>query len=86
VGRSDAPQGRDLTLARAQANNPLKTIDEHINTQRSRIRSRVEHVFGVIKCVFGFDKLRYKGIAKNANRLYVTAALANLFMIRRQLV
>lgn len=80
-----APNARDLTLAKAQVNKPLKAIDEHVNRQRSRIRSRVEHVFGVIKCVFGYDKLRYKGIAKNANQLLVVAALANLFMIRRKL-
>jgi IS5 family transposase len=80
-----APNARDLTLAKAQANKPLKVIDQHINQQRSRIRSRVEHVFGVIKCVFGYDKLRYKGIAKNANQLFVVSALANLFMVRRKL-
>ena len=60
-------------------------MDEHINQFRSRVRSRVEHVFGVIKCVFGYDKLRYKGLAKNANQLFVVSALANLFMVRRKL-
>jgi transposase, IS5 family len=83
--RQAAPNARDLTLAKAQANNPLKPIDEHVNQVRSRIRSRVVHVFGVIKCVFGYDKLRYKGIAKNANQLFVVSALANLFMVRRKL-
>lgn len=85
VIRSRAPKAKDLTLKKAQANWPLKPVDEHINQLRSKVRSRVEHVFGVIKCVFGFDKLRYKGIAKNANRLFVAAALCNLFMIRRKL-
>jgi transposase, IS5 family len=80
-----APNARDLTLKKAQANWPLRPIDELINHHRSRIRSRVEHVFGVIKCVFGFNKLRYKGMLKNANRLYTAAALCNLFMIRRKL-
>lgn len=83
--RQAAPRARDNTLRKAQANNPLKPIDKHMNQQRSRIRSRVEHVFGVIKCVFGFDKLRYRGLAKNASRLHVVAALANLFMVRRKL-
>jgi transposase, IS5 family len=80
-----APKAKDKTLAKAQANNPLKPLDEHINQFRSRVRSRVEHVFGVIKCVFGYDKLRYKGLDKNANQLFVVAALANLFMVRRKL-
>ncbi len=85
VIRARAPKARDMTLKKAQANWPLKPIDEHINQMSSRVRSRVEHVFGVIKCVFGFDKLRYKGLAKNANHLFVSAALCNLFMVRRKL-
>jgi len=36
--------------------------------------------------VFGFTKARYRGLAKNANRVFVTAALANLFVSRRRLV
>jgi IS5 family transposase len=83
--KAAAPNARDMTLAKSQANNPLKPIDEHINQIRSRVRSRVEHVFGVIKCVFGYDKLRYKGLEKNANQLFMVAALANLFIIRRKL-
>lgn len=82
---SRAPRAKDLTLKKGQANWPLKPLDEHINQLRSCIRSRVEHVFGVIKCVFGFNKLRYKGLRKNANRLFVAAALCNLFMVRRKL-
>lgn len=84
--RRAAPRARDLTLAKAQANNPLAPVDEHVNRMRSKILSRVEHVFGVIKCVFRFDKLRYRGIAKNANKLFVVAALANLYMIRHKFV
>ena len=83
--RRAAPNARDRTLAKAQVNRPLGALNEHLNQQRSRIRSRVEHVFGVIKCVFGFDKLRYRGLYKNANRLFVVAALANLFIVRRKL-
>lgn len=83
--RRAAPRAYDRTLLKAQANRPLKAIDEHLNQQRSRIRSRVEHVFAVIKCIFGFDKLRYKGLAKNANRLFVISALTNLYMVRRKL-
>jgi len=80
-----APNARDWTMFKAQANNPLNAMQEHLNELRSRIRSRVEHVFGLIKCVFGFDKLRYRGLAKNANRLFTVSALANLFMVRRKL-
>jgi len=50
------------------------------------VRARVEHAIGVIKRVFGFAKVRYRGLNKNLHRLLVTCALANLFMVRRQLL
>jgi IS5 family transposase len=48
--------------------------------------TRLEHAFGVIKRVFGFTKVRYRGLEKNGDRLFVAAALANLFMVRRRLM
>jgi IS5 family transposase len=50
------------------------------------VRARVEHAIGVIKRVFGFAKLRYRGLKKNTYRLLVTCALANLFIARRHLL
>jgi IS5 family transposase len=64
-------------------------VDETIkatNRRKSKIRAKVEHVFGVIKRVFGFQKVRYRGLAKNLHRLEVTAALTNLFMVRGRLL
>jgi len=64
-------------------------IDERIratNRRKSSVRSKVEHSIGVIKRVFGFQKVRYRGLAKNLHRLQVTAGLANLFMVRRRLL
>ena len=45
------------------------------------MRAKVEHSIGVIKRVFGFTKVRYRGLDKNAHRLFVTCALANLFIV-----
>ncbi len=50
------------------------------NRNKSRARAKVEHVFGVIKNLFGFRKVRYRGLAKNLDRPEVTAALANLYL------
>ena len=50
------------------------------------MRAKVEHTIGVIKRVFGFQKVRYRGLAKNLHRLEVTAALANLYIVRRRLL
>ena len=49
-------------------------------------KAGVEHSIGVIKRVFGFAKVRYRGLKKNTHRLLVTCALANLFMARRHLL
>jgi transposase, IS5 family len=51
-----------------------------------RVRARVEHPIGVIKRVFGFTKVCYRGLVKNRHRLVVACALANLFMMRKRLL
>jgi len=43
-------------------------------------------VFGVLKLQFGFVKVRYRGLAKNANRLFATCDLVNLFLVRKKLL
>jgi IS5 family transposase len=80
-----APRAKDLTQLRASVNHPLSDLDELVNHIHSKVRARVEHPFLVIKRIFGFAKVRYRGIAKNANRLFTVAALANLYIVRRKL-
>ena len=84
--RAKSPRAKDFTQRRGRGYRYLSEYDRFINRARSRVRARVEHMFGVIKRVFGFTKVRYRGIAKNANRLFVTCALANLFMVRHRLL
>ena len=81
-----APWAVDLTQRRGRGYKYLNTIQREINRKRSKVRARVEHAIGVIKRIFGFTKVRYRGIAKNGNRLFVAAALANLFTVRSQLL
>ncbi len=50
------------------------------------MRARVDYAIGTIKRIFNFTKVRYRGLAKNVNRLFVAAALSNLYMVRRQLL
>lgn len=85
VIREVAPKARDLTQLKNNVNRRLTALDEMVNDIRSRTRAKVEHCFGVIKCIFGFRKVRYRGLAKNANRLMTAAALCNLYMVRRKL-
>jgi IS5 family transposase len=49
------------------------------NRTKSKVRAKVEHVFQVLKLRFGFVKVRYRGLKKNAHRLFVTSARVNLF-------
>ena len=55
-------------------------------TALSRTRVRVEHVFGVVKNIFGFRKEWYKGLSKNKNFMKILFALANIYMVRRRLL
>ena len=57
-----------------------------INRARSRTRARGEHPFHVVKCLWGFTKVRYRGLAKNLARAQTMFALANLYLVRRQLL
>ena len=50
------------------------------------MRAKVEHPFLVIKRVFGFAKVRYRGLAKNTHRLWVSCGLTNLFIVRYRLL
>ena len=56
-----------------------------VNRIKSRVRARVEHVFAVVKRLWKFDKVRYRGLAKNATRAFVATALANIFLARGRL-
>ena len=65
------------------------TISMKSNERRTAPRaasSEVERVFAVMKLKFGFVKVRYRGLDKNANRLFVTCALVNLFLVRKRLL
>ena len=47
--------------------------------------AKVEHVFRILKCQFGYRKVRCRGIEKNDARFFAILALVNLFLARRQL-
>jgi transposase, IS5 family len=85
-----APRARDFVNRRYRHRGVVNTVERAKNRTKSKVRAKVEHPIGVIKRVFGFTKVRYKvryrGLKKNAHRLVATCALANLFIIRRQLL
>lgn len=87
--REHAPGARDFANRRYRHRGVIDEVERARNRTKSGVRAKVEHYFGVIKRVFGFMKVRavrYRGLEKNAHRLFVTCALANLFMVRRRLL
>lgn len=84
--RAVAPQAKDFTNQRYRWGDRVGKRIKASNRTKSRVRAKVEHTIGVIKRVFGFQKVRYRGLAKNLHRLEVTAALANLYLVRRRLL
>lgn len=84
---SKAPEAKDFTNDRVR--NHMGEVDEakrSRNRNKSRIRARVEHVFGVVKRLWGFNKARYRGLAKNATRAFTALALANIYLVRGPLM
>ena len=80
-----SPWAQDLTQQRGLGYKYLSQMQREINRKRSKVRARLEHAIGVIKRIFGFAKVRYRGLLKNGNRLFVAAALGNLStVIHRQ--
>ena len=82
-----APKAKDFTNQRVRnRGGELDEAKRAKNRNKSRIRARVEHVFGVVKRLWGFGKVRYRGLAKNATRAFTALALSNIFMSRKRLM
>jgi len=84
--RRHAPQARDFTQRKAHRHRPLSDEDRARNRNKSKIRAKGEHPFLILKKIFGFTKVRYRGLHKNANRLFVACGLVNLYVVRRRLL
>lgn len=84
--RAKAPRAHDFTNQRTRRAGVIDEVARGKNRNKSKIRARVEHVFAVVKRLWGFTKVRYRGLAKNANRAFVALALANVYLSRTQLM
>lgn len=73
-----APKAKDFTNKRAYKNQPLSEADKATNRRKSSVRSKVEHPFLTLKRLWGFAKVRYRGLAKNANRAFALLAMINI--------
>ena len=78
--------GRYRVNRRGTKHRPLTAAQKRSNRSRSRRRARGEHAFHVVKRLWGFVKVRYRGLAKNLARAQTMFGLANLYLLRRRLL
>jgi IS5 family transposase len=84
----DDPDSRCCIAAKRGAikkleDSPMKTLLLAFEKTKASIRAKVEHPFHVIKNLFGYRKVRYKGLAKNQAQLFTLFALGNLVLAGR---
>jgi IS5 family transposase len=80
-----APDAQDMTNRRTKFKNYVDETGKRKNRTKSRVRAKVEHPFRILKRVFGFIKVRYRGLKKNHEWLCAAFALVNLYQHRNRL-
>ncbi|BFU96879.1 MAG: IS5 family transposase [Nitrospira sp.] len=86
VMQRHAPRAKSFVQTKAHRHQPLSEPERARNRTKSKVRAKVEHVFLVMKRIFGWAKVRYRGLAKNTHWLQISCGLANLYMVRRRLL
>jgi IS5 family transposase len=81
-----APAAQDMTSRRAKHKGGVDEVERRKNRTKARVRSKVEWPFRILKRVFGFTKVRYRGLKKNHEWLLTAFALVNLYQHRKRLV
>ncbi len=83
--RAEAPGALDFTNKAVRKGRLTEKLERTVNRAKSGVRARVDHVFGVVKQLWGFNNARYRCLPKNATRAFVATALANIYLARRRL-
>ena len=84
--RQLAPRAKSFVQTKAHRHRPLSEEERDRNRTKSKVRAKVEQAFLVIKRIFGWAKVRYRGLAKNTHWLQISCGLANLYVARRRLL
>lgn len=85
MDKREEHQGRDVTWLINQRPGKRKSMSKdelETETIKSSLRAQVEHSFARIKQQFGYNKVRYRGLNKNTNRLYLLAGFSNLLRVK----
>jgi len=75
---SKAPKTRDFTDKRVRTCGEIGEKQRSKTHNKSKVRARVDHVFAVVKRLWGFAKVRYRGMTKNATRSFVVSDLPKI--------
>ncbi|MDE1918820.1 MAG: transposase, partial [Sphingomonadales bacterium] len=78
-------KSRDPDMKQTRKGQKLTDEQCRINRLTSGFRSKVEHVFRVVKRQFGYTKTRYRGLYKNSQQIFCQLTLANIYMMRAHL-
>jgi IS5 family transposase len=68
----------DRLMYRAARNKPLKSWQSWFNKAVAGIRAGVERRFAVMKCHYGYRRVRYLGLSRNACHLHLLCTAINL--------
>ena len=80
-----APAAQDMTSRRVRTKAGVDQEQKRRNRTKARVRAKVEWPFRILKRVFGFSKVRYRGLKKNHEWLCAAFASINIYQHRRRL-
>lgn len=83
--RKVTPEAQDMTSRRVKTKEGIDEVEKRKNRKKSRVRAKVEWTFRVLKRVFGFTKVRYRGLKKNHEWLCAGFAQVNHYQNRKRL-
>jgi len=83
--RAAAPGAQDMTSRRVKTKAGVDELEKRKNRTKARVRVKVEWPFHVLKRIFGFTKVRYRGLKKNHEWLCAAFALVNLYQNRKRM-
>jgi transposase, IS5 family len=83
--RAAAPEAQDMTSRRTRYKHGVDELQRRKNRSKAKIRAKVEWPFRILKRVFGFTKVRYRGLQKNHEWLCAAFAAVNIYQHRKRL-
>ena len=81
-----APEAQDMTSRRTKRKDSVDEVERRKNRTKARVRSKAEWPFRILRRIFGYTKVRYRGLKKNHEWLLAAFALVNFYQHRKRLV